>query len=356
MRKGIATLPLHYGKAPPWLFRRMVRLAEAIIELTVLEHGREEFLRRFSDPFWFQAFGCVLGFDWHSSGLTTTVCGAVKEALKNLEGDIGIFTAGGKGKSAINTPKDIERVSDALAIDLSWLSDVSRLVAKVDNTLLQDGYSLYHHFVLFTEEGFWCVVQQGLNESEGYARRYHWLSEETDSFVEEPHSGISSPKVHEKVMLNGTAKESKDFRKALVDMFKNPDSSIRELGKIKHLELPARHYISPKDLDLNKLEKLFEGVKEQDISDFEGLLKIKGLGAKRLRALAFVSELIYGTKPSFKDPATFSYAHGGKDGHPFPVQKDIYDASIETLKRAIDRAKLGNREKIEAIKRLSRLL
>ncbi len=354
MRRGIANLPLHYGKAPPWLFKRMVKLSESIIELFVMEHGRAELLRKLSDPYWFQAFGCLLGFDWHSSGLTTTVCGAIKEALNNVK--VGIYTAGGKGKSALNTPSDIEKISERIGKDLNHLADISRLVAKVDNVLLQDGYGLYHHFLLFTAEGGWCIIQQGMNTEKKFARRYHWLGEKLESFTEEPHSGISAYEVQDKVILNGTAKESADFRKVLLDMFRNPKETTEELKTLKRLELPRRHYISPKDVNINKIEALLTKAKELELSKFEDILKIKGLGAKSLRALALVSEIIYGAEPSFRDPATFSYAHGGKDGHPFPVQREVYDTSIDTLKKAIEKAKLGNREKIEAIKKLSLLL
>ncbi len=354
MRKGIANLPLHYGKAPPWLFRRMVELSRSIVELVVMEHGRRTLLERLSDPYWFQSLGCVLGFDWHSSGLTTTVCGAIKEALKDLEGDLGLYMAGGKGKAALNTPTELEIIGDRFGVEVQILKEISRLTAKVDNALLQDGYQLYHHTIIFTPEGDWAVVQQGMNTEERLARRYHWLGEDLKSFVEEPHSGISAQKVHEKILLDLTSKGSKGTRRAIAELLKDKGTLLKELDTIRRLDLPRRHYITPKDFNVDSLKKTVS--KLEGIEDFEDVLRVRGVGPKMLRALALVSELLYGAKPSFEDPARYSFAHGGKDGHPYPVRKDIYDVTIETLKKAIERAKVGNREKVEAIKRLSKIL
>ena len=355
MRKGIANLPLHYGKAPPWLFKRMVELSRSIVELMVIEHGRKTLLERLSDPFWFQAFGCVLGFDWHSSGLTTTVCGALKESLRGLDRELGVFVVGGKGKSALRTPEELEKLGELTGLDTENLKDVSRLVAKVDNTLLQDGYQLYHHTFVFTEDGSWAVIQQGMNTEKRYARRYHWLGEGLKSFVEEPHSGISSQVIHERIELNMTARESRDTRSSITELLRDKKALLKELDKIETLNLPSRHYIRREDLNLRRLKDTVKKVKE-DIKVFEDVLRQRGIGPKTIRALALISELVYGTKPSFRDPARYTFAHGGKDGHPFPVQRDIYDASIETLKRAISKAKVGEREKVEAIKKLSEIL
>ena len=354
MRRGIANLPLHYGKAPPWLFRRMVELSRSILELIVIEHGRDTLLRRLSDPFWFQSLGCVLGFDWHSSGLTTTVCGALKEALKDVGGDLGLFMAGGKGKVALRTPEELDLIGERFGLDTEPLKEVSRLTAKVDNALLQDGYQLYHHAIIFTSEGKWTVVQQGMNAEERLARRYHWLGEGLKSFVEEPHSGISAQKVHERIILDLTSRGSKETRKAIGELLKDRETLLRELETIKRLDLPKRHYITPEDLNLENLKKTVK--KLESVEGFEELLKTRGVGPKMLRALTLVSELIYGAKPSFEDPARYSFAHGGKDGHPYPVQRNVYDATVETLKKAIEKAKVGQREKIEAIKRLSKIL
>ncbi len=355
MRKGIANLPLHYGKAPPWLFKRMVELSRSIVELMVIEHGRKTLLERLSDPFWFQAFGCVLGFDWHSSGLTTTVCGALKESLRGLDRELGVFVVGGKGKSALRTPEELEKLGELTGLDTENLKDVSRLVAKVDNTLLQDGYQLYHHTFVFTEDGSWAVIQQGMNTEKRYARRYHWLGDGLKSFVEEPHSGISSQVIHERIELNMTARESRDTRSSITELLRDKKALLKELDKIETLNLPSRHYIRREDLNLRRLKDTVKKVKE-DIKVFEDVLRQRGIGPKTIRALALISELVYGTKPSFRDPARYTFAHGGKDGHPFPVQRDIYDASIETLKRAISKAKVGEREKVEAIKKLSEIL
>jgi hypothetical protein len=353
-KTGIAHLPLHGGKAPTWLFKRMVKLAREIIYVLCLEYGREEILRRLSDPFWFQAFGCVLGFDWHSSGVTTTVCGAIKEALKDIGREIGVFAAGGKGQTALKTPQELECYGNLLGFNASSLIYASRLTAKVDNVALQDGYQLYHHCLFFTVNGHWCVVQQGMNTTERYARRYHWLGEKVKSFGCEPHQAICAMK-KEKQVLNLVAKESEGTRKACIEIVQeNPEKLAKEWQKIATLEMPKRHYLLSIDLNLKRFQQTLIKVYENAPKDFEGLLETKGVGAKTLRALSLIAEIIFGTKPSFKDPARFSFAHGGKDGHPYPVNRRLYDQSIETLKEAVNAAKLGYTEKIKALKRLTR--
>ncbi len=354
MRKGFADLPLHRGKAPPWLFNRMVLLSKSIVEIIVEEFGTETFLERISDPIWFQSLGCVLGFDWHSSGLTTTVCGAIKEALRDIGNEINIFAAGGKGKVALKTPEEIRNVADKTGVDGDRLIYISRLVAKVDNTALQDGYNLYHHVIFFDGSGRWAIVQQGMSESEGYARRYHWFSGSVEDFVKEPHRGICSLRKHEKIPLNMVAEESEDSRNVILSIFKE-DSVKREIGKIKWLRLPKRHYIRAEDLRFENVKKLLEKSKAFNIEDFKDILLIPGLGSKSLRALALVAEIIFGAEPSFKDPVRYTFAHGGKDGHPYPVERKVYDGTVESLKKAIERAKIGRREKIEAIKRLAKV-
>ncbi len=356
MRKGIANLPLHGGKAPPWLFRRMVELSKSIVELIVLEHGRKTLLERLSDPYWFQSLGCVLGFDWHSSGLTTTVCGALKEALKDTGKELGVFVVGGKGRTALRTPEELDRLGEKYGFDTERFKDLSRLVAKVDNTLLQDGYQLYHHTMVFTQEGDWTVVQQGMNTGSRYARRYHWLSTKVVSLTEEPHSGISAQKVHERIILDMTSKSSAESKEAIRELLNDRKLFLKELEGIRKLELPSRHYISPEDLSLKRLHETVKKTEEIELKSFEDVLRIRGIGPKTIRALALVAELIYGAKPSFEDPARYSFAHGGKDGHPYPVQRYIYDTTLDTLKRAIAKAKLGEREKVEAIKRLAKIL
>lgn len=364
MKTGTAKLPLHGGSAPSWLFKRMRLLAGEIVEVLVYEHGQEEFLRRLSDPFWFQAFSCVLGFDWHSSGTTTVTTGALKMAL-SIERH-GIAVAGGKGKTSTKTPSDIQRLSDAFSLSSDKVDELvraSKISAKVDNALVQDGYQLYHHAFFFTEKGEWAVVQQGMNDS--YARRYHWLSDRMNSFVEEPHNAISSQR-QERTVLDLTAAESRENRKATLDIVKDGpahlarykvQSNLLDFGDERpvaypELSMPRRHELISL-LDIGAAgRKALELAYEIQPSSYEELIALRGLGPKRIRALALISELIYGASPSWKDPAKFSFAHGGKDGTPFPVDKTTYDSTIQTLHEAINEAKLENKDKYNAIKRL----
>lgn len=355
MRTGIADLPLHSGPVPPWLFQRMAALSREIVRFVVEEFGREEFLRRLADPFWFQALGCVLGFDWHSSGLTTTVCGALKEGLKGLEGELGLFIAGGKGAASRRTPQGIEAVGSELSVDPKGLIYASRMSAKVDNTALQDGYQLYHHAFLFTKDGRWGVIQQGMNEAIGYARRYHWLGEKVQDFVSEPEAAICCDR-REKAVLNLVAKESQTARDTSAALAKEPpEKLVQEVKRIQVLKLPPRHEVLVRDLNPGKLYRIFTKTYEKQPEGFEGLLGIEGVGPKTIRALSLIAELIYGAKPSFQDPARFSFAHGGKDRRPYPVDRKIYDRSIEFLRDALASAKIGYTEKKEAFRRLERL-
>ncbi|OAG27862.1 DUF763 domain-containing protein [Thermodesulfatator autotrophicus] len=357
-RTGLAELPLHGGHAPRWLFSRMVRLSRALVEVIVYEFGAEEFLRRLADPHWFQAFGCVLGFDWHSSGLTTTVCGALKEALTPLAADMGIFVCGGKAKASRRTPVEIETWLERQGLPSSYgvLIDYSRLVAKVDNTALQDGYQLYHHTFFFTKKGAWAVVQQGMNQENAYARRYHWLGEEVESFVNEPHSGIAAQH-REKEVLNLVAQKSAEVRKVLVDLLKGPPEKIlKEIDSAKKLVLSARHGLSEKDLSPKGLNKILLKAYEKKLSSFEDLLKIEGLGPKNLRALTLVSELIYDVSASREDPAKYSFAHGGKDGIPYPVDTKIYDKTISYIEELLKNARVEYSEKAKAFKRLRKFI
>lgn len=355
-KTGVATLPLHYGKAPRWLFDRMVSLSREITFAIVMEFGQEEFLNKISDPFWFQAFGCVLGFDWHSSGLTTTVTGALKEGLRGLERDIGIFVAGGKGITARKTPEQIRNyVEKYLMIDPDKLIYASRLSAKVDNSAVQDGYNLYHHVFIFIEKGKWAVIQQGMNKDKRTARRYHWLSDKVRDFVNEPHSAICCDKKSR--TLNLVANESDAVRRLNTILSREaPEKIVNEFKKIQRLDLTNRHKITIDDIDPDKLYRVLTKTYEMQPENFEELLKIQGVGPKTLRALSFVSELIYGVKASYKDPARFSFSHGGKDGTPFPVDKKLYDKTIEVMKKAIHSASIGNREKLEAIRRLHKIM
>ena len=352
-RTGYASLPLHGGKAPAWLFSRMTRLSREILAHIVQEYGAREVLRRMSDPFWFQAFGCVLGFDWHSSGVTTTVCGAVKESLRDTGWEWGLFAAGGKGAASKKSPIQIASVCDRVGRDADALVHASRTAAKVDNAAVQDGYQLYHHVFLFTASGDWAVVQQGMNDRTSTARRYHWLSEHVTSFVDEPHDAVCCDVRGE--TLNLVARESADVRQASVELAAlPPDTTLRAIEHVPELQLPSRHLLFPElDVDTRYLSKILLKTYERAPENFENLLGIEGVGPKTLRALALASELIYGTHASTRDPARFAFAHGGKDGIPFPVDRPTYDRTIEILGRAVDRAKIDRSERVQALKRLA---
>jgi hypothetical protein len=351
-RTGIANLPLHYGKVPPWLFGRMCQLAREITIVTVTEFGTGEMLRRLSDPFWFQALGCVLGYDWHSSGVTTTVCGAIKEGMRGLERELGLFVAGGKGRTSRKTPLEIENTGHLLKVNPSSLVYASRMSAKVDSSALQDGYQLYHHSFFFTRDGSWAVIQQGMNEVNRYARRYHWLGEKVADFVCEPEAAICSQARGE--ALNLVALESAKVRDVIAHVAaeEKPDKIVGQLNRLKTLNLPRRAYISLEDIHPDRLSKIFLTAYEHKPENFESLLALEGVGAKTLRALSLISELVYETPVSLRDPASYSFAHGGKDGYPYPVDRKTYDSSIQFLTQAVEKAKIGDREKLEAFKRL----
>lgn len=356
-KTGSVDLPLHYGKAPAWLFQRMTKLARAVTIAIVEDSGPEEVLKRLSDPLWFQAFGCLLGFDWHSSGLTTTVCGALKEGVDGLESELGLFVAGGKGGTSRKTPQEIGQASESLGRDLSPLVYASRMAAKVDSAALQDGYQLYHHNFFFTPQGKWAVVQQGMNTDTRYARRYHWLGDKVKDFVCEPHSGIASQR-REASVLNLVASEGESNRKAIAFIAREerPEKVVHDLDKLKHLELPSRHHIVLlEDISLKHLNKVLLSTYEQQPENFEALLALRGVGAKTLRALSLTAEVIYGAPASLRDPVVYAFAHGGKDGHPFPVDRATYDETIDFLDTALRRAKLGQQDKVEALKRLRQL-
>ncbi len=354
-RTGIAHLPLHYGKAPPWLFQRMIKLAREIMLAIVADFGPEEMLRRLSHPYWFQSLGCVLGFDWHSSGVTTTLCGALKEAVRDIERDIGFYVAGGKGKTSRQTPSEIERWGDRLSLDPQPLVYASRMSAKVDSAAVQDGYQLYHHTFFFTGNGGWAVVQQGMNEVNRYARRYHCLSETVESFVSEPHSAVLSEARSQG--LNLVASESDPTRTTITGIAtgEKPEKTLSELKKLKTLSLPARHQLMVNDLHPDSLSRILLSAYERQPEDFEHLLGLSGVGAKTLRALSLISELVHGIAPSYRDPARYTFAHGGKDGIPYPVDRKTYDQSIELLSIAIKKARLGLSEKNNALNRLNRM-
>ena len=376
-RRGIANLPLHGGRAPRWLFERMTRLSAAIAEAMVILFGRKEFLRRLADPVWFQAFGCILGFDWHSSGLTTTVMGALKEGLRARNWEIGIFVAGGKGKTSRKTPTEILQIGERTGMNPQPLVYASRMTAKVDSAAVQDGYQIYHHTIIFTADGKWTVVQQGMNDSTGFARRYHWISENLESFVDSPHTGIVSDS--RGVALDMTAKSSAAAREASVALAtENPDKIVRELQRAQQIlsgqpdlfsaaETDAKlvpekiisfhraHPILSADIDPRKVKTVLLKTYEKSPRDYEQLLGISGVGPATVRALALLSELLYDAKPSFEDPARFSFAHGGKDGHPYPVNRIVYDKTIYLLEEAIRRAKIEPNTKDNLLFKLKNL-
>jgi hypothetical protein len=351
MKTGIADLPLHFGHCPPWFFEKMKELSRVISEIIITEYGQDEFLRRIANPFFFQAFGCTVGFDWHSSGLSTTLTGALKEA--KLE-DFGITVLGGKGKASRKVPEEIELLSEKFSLstkEIERLKYASRMSAKVDSSVVQDGFNLYHHAFFVSENGKWAVIQQGMNTEIQYARRYHWLSENVESFVVEPHEAIccdiNMPKV-----LNMTSKENEDVRKCSVDLVKDNTNKLKKYFAAKnnlliYLGMPKQHYIDLKDYET--LTKLHQFQPE----NYEELVSFKGVGAKTVRALALISQLIFGTEISWKDPVKFSFAHGGKDGTPYKINRKVYESTIQILNDAIKNSRLKNRDKLDAIKRLN---
>ena len=352
-RVGSANLPLHGGRAPAYLFSRMKQLAPEIVQLIVQEHGRDVFLDRISDPYWFQAFGCVLGFDWHSSGVTTTVCGALKEGLAPRADELGIYVAGGKGKTSLKTPEELAEIGNHLGIDGDKLAYNSRMSAKVDSAAVQDGFGIYHHTFIVTADEKWAVVQQGMREADGMARRYHWLGERVTDLVCEPHAAVASD-LREQRVLNFVANESTPARSAVTELARETPAHVdREIARIISMQLPVRHWIDiEKDINPKHLRKVMISTYENAPQDFEALLALRGVGPAALRALALVAEVVHGTPTSMRDPARFSFAHGGKDGIPFPVDRRTYDHSIEFLRDAVAKAKIGVSEKSKALKRL----
>jgi uncharacterized protein len=350
-RTGTAQLPLHGGRAPAWLFSRMVKLAREITIHVRAEYGPEEMLRRLSDPFWFQAFGCVLGFDWHSSGVTTTVTGALKEGIRGLEQDLGFFAGGGKGAVSRKTPAEIELACERLSIDARPLVYASRMSAKVDSAAVQDGYQLYHHAFFFTPSGAWCVVQQGMNDDNGMARRYHWLSTRVESYVNEPHAAVCAES--QATTLNLVAEESAGVRSSSAVLAREkPDVVLSAIREIPALTMPRRHAVLLADVNPQYLQKILLKTYDRAPEDFETLLGMQGVGARTVRALALVSEIIYGTPASMRDPARFSFAHGGKDGFPYPVDTGTYDKTVEALRAAVTKAGIDRSERVAALKRL----
>jgi uncharacterized protein len=350
-RSGYADLPLHYGRVPQWLAERMTFLGGAIIESILQDYGRAEVLKRLSDPLWFQSFGCVLGMDWHSSGITTSVMGALKRAINPRSNELGIFICGGRGRHSRNTPSELLKVADRTGLNGLELVRSSKLAAKVDNTAVQDGFQLYLHNFILTIEGDWSIVQQGLNDATGMARRYHWHSASLKSYLDEPHVGVTG--INQGLILNLTDRNAEATKQGILKIAKEDVGKI--LPEVRKILMPRHHEVTESDVNLKRLGAVMIVAQECSMQNFESLLLIEGLGPRTLQSLTLVSEVIHGTPSRFSDPARFAFAHGGKDGHPFPVPLRVYDETINTLTKAVEHARIGNSDRKEAIKRLSAL-
>ncbi len=344
-----ADLPLHYGQVPPWLAQRMSKLGGAIVEAIILEYGKSSVLQRLSDPFWFQALGAAMGMDWHSSGITTSVMAALKKAINPRFNDLGIYICGGKGKHSRNTPHELQSLADRTGLNGTELVRSSRLSAKVDNTAIQDGFQIYLHSFVVTSRGEWTVVQQGMNESTGMARRYHWHSEQLKSYVENPHTFIYGKNRGD--ILNLTDTGAQPTKAGILAIAKEDPAYM--LPEIRKIVMPTHHDVRAEDVNLKRLGSVLALAHEREVVDFESLLLLEGLGPRTLQSLTLVSEIIHGTPSRFTDPARFSFAHGGKDGHPFPVLTTVYDETINHLKISVEKAKIGDTEKFSAIKNLT---
>jgi len=395
-RTGSADLPLHRGRVPAWLASRMSRIGRVLVEAIVLEYGRDEMLRRLAHPFWFQSLGCVMGMDWHSSGVTTSVVGALKRGLVPVQQELGLYVCGGRGRHSRKTPAELKGHAERAGFDGNALARTSRMVAKVDSAAVQDSFDLYLHSFFVTDDGSWAVVQQGMRGATRQARRYHWLSEGLDSFVNEPHAAIDGP--NRGTILNLTDHRAETSREAQVSLAQEgPDrviSALRRAGEeseppraeskgedteaeegagtaeikqpaeitqpelfparvsLPHLFMPAHHDVRPGDVRMRRLHGALAAAADRGPEDFEDLLMTPGVGARTVEALALASEIIYGAPCRFSDPARFSMAHGGKDGHPFPVSVEVYDRTINTLRQAVQSAKLGNKDRLAAIRNL----
>ena len=351
MKTGTADLPLHHGHVPAWLAGRMARLGRVVVEALVLEYGRDEVLRRLANPFWFQALGCVMGMDWHSSGITTSVLGALKRGLAPVEWELGLHVCGGRGRHSRRTPEELLALGERVSVDAPALVRASRLVAKVDSAAVQDGFALYLHGFVVTDDGKWTVVQQGMNPDRRQARRYHWMWERAGSFVDAPHAAIEG--IPQGKIVNFTDRQAAAARAATVELANSrPEAVVVEVERAQKLVLPGHHDVREKDVDLRRLAAALTVASERGPADFPELLLTPGIGGRTLFALSLVAEVVYGAASRFSDPARFSFAHGGKDGHPFPVPLTIYDETLRVLRRAVDQAKLGQDEKLAALRRL----
>lgn len=351
-RSGIADLPLHGGRVPQWLAERMTMLGTAITETIIHDYGTSAFLSRLSDPFWFQALGAVMGRDWHSSGITTSVMGALKRGLAPRAHELGIYICGGRGRHSRNTPYELRQVAEQRGLDGETLVRTSRLTARVDNNAIADGFQIYLHSFLVTNNGEWAVVQQGLNDSSGMARRYHWHSASVKDFVAEPHTAIVGE--HQGTITNLVDGQAKPAQTAMLNIVReHPDKT---LAATRHLRLPARHDVRATDVDLKRLGAVLAVAYEKDLHDFAELLLLEKLGPRTLQSLALVAEVVHGAPSRFSDPARFSFALGGKDRHPFPVPLKTYDDSLDFLRKSLDQAKVSGREKLDGFRRLERFV
>ncbi|MBX4937417.1 DUF763 domain-containing protein [Rhizobium binae] len=367
-RAGSADLPLHGGRVPHWLGERMTRLGTLITEAIVHHYGREEFLRRLAHPFWFQSFGAVMGMDWHSSGITTSVLGALKRGLKPRAGELGLHVCGGRGQHSRKTPQELVSIGERVGLDGEALATTSRLIAKVDSAALQDGFDLYLHGFIVADDGHWVVVQQGMNGDRRQARRYHWLSEGLESFVDSPHAAIEGRSQGE--IVNLADRRAERSRRGQLDLLATlgPDRIVREAAALQraeqpvpepaeqpmlpHLIMPAHHDVRESDVNMRRLHGNLAAAADRGPADFQELLLVPGVGARTVKALAMVAEVVHGAPCRFSDPARFSIAHGGKDRHPFPVPLKVYDETIGVMKSAVLKGKLGREEELQALKRL----
>ncbi|MBY5346896.1 DUF763 domain-containing protein [Rhizobium leguminosarum] len=367
-RAGSADLPLHGGRVPHWLGDRMTRLGTLITEAVVHHYGRDEFLRRLAHPFWFQSFGAVMGMDWHSSGITTSVLGALKRGLKPRAGELGLHVCGGRGAQSRKTPQELVSIGERVGLDGEELATTSRLIAKVDSAALQDGFDLYLHGFIVADDGHWVVVQQGMNGDRRQARRYHWLSEGLESFVDSPHAAIEGRSQGE--IVNLADRRAERSRRGQLDLLATlgPDRIIREAAALlraeepapepaeqpmlPHLIMPAHHDVRESDVNMRRLHGNLAAAADRGPADFVELLLVPGVGARTVKALAMVAEVVHGAPCRFSDPARFSIAHGGKDRHPFPVPLKVYDETIAVMKSAVQKGRLGREEELQALKRL----
>jgi len=347
-RSGVADLPLHGGRVPEWLAARMTTLGTAIAESVLHHYGRPALLSRLSDPFWFQALGCVMGMDWHSSGITTSVLGALKKGLNPRSRELGVYICGGRGRHSRNTPHELREIADRISLDGDALVRTSRLTARIDNNAIDDGFQIYLHSFVLSADGDWAIVQQGMNETSRRARRYHWHSAAVRDFTADPHSAIVG--AHAGVIRNLVDGRARAAQDALLTIARSDPA--KTLADVRRLEMPAHHDVRTSDVNERRLGAVLALAHERDLQDFASFLLLEQLGPRTLQSLALIAEVVHGAPARFEDPARFSFAHGGKDGHPFPVPLKVYDDSIAVLRRSLDAARLGHTEKLDGMARL----